>query len=184
MGLLDVLNGMQQGQSGSSMPAQQQGGMSPMTLAILGLLAWKAIRHFTATPGTASQDAGPTPQPIPGGAGLNPGDILKNGLGGLLAGGTAGTVLSGGLSDLVKKLQESGQGDAANSWVSGGANKSISPSDLSNALGADQIDQLSQQSGLSRDNLLNTLSQYLPQAVDHLTPDGRLPTEDELSGRL
>jgi len=183
MGLLDVLNGMQQGQPGSSTPTQQQGAMSPMTLAILGLLAWKAIRHFAGS-GTASQGAGPTPQPIPGGAGLNPGDILKNGLGGLLAGGTAGTVLSGGLSDLVKQLQNGGQGEAANSWVSGGPNKSISPSDLSSALGADQIDQLSQQSGLSRDNLLNTLSQYLPQVVDHLTPDGRLPTDDEVSGRL
>ena len=32
--------------------------------------------------------------------------------------------------------------------------------------------------------LLDGLSQYLPRVVDHLTPDGRLPTEDELSDRL
>ena len=37
---------------------------------------------------------------------------------------------------------------------------------------------------ISRDDLLNGLSQYLPKVVDHLTPDGRLPTEDEVSGRL
>ena len=37
---------------------------------------------------------------------------------------------------------------------------------------------------LSRDELLSGLSQYLPKVIDHLTPDGRLPTENELSGRI
>jgi len=110
--------------------------------------------------------------------------VLKGPLGGLIAGGAAGSVLSGGLSDLLKQLQQGGHGETANSWVGSGPNKVISPGDLANALGADQIDQLSSQSGLSRDELLNGLSQYLPQVVDHLTPDGRLPTEDELSGRV
>jgi uncharacterized protein YidB (DUF937 family) len=32
--------------------------------------------------------------------------------------------------------------------------------------------------------MLGALSQYLPQVIDHLTPDGRLPNERELSGRL
>jgi uncharacterized protein YidB (DUF937 family) len=186
MGLLDVLNGMQHGPRGSSAPSEQQsgsrGGMSPMTMAILGLLAWKTLRRLTAgrsaTPAPAL-----TPQP-PGSASANPGDILMSALGGLFAGGAAGSVLSGGLSDLLKQLQDSGRGDTANSWVGGGPNKSISPSDLGDALGADQINQLSVQSGLSRDDLLSGLSRYLPQVIDHLTPDGRLPTEDELSGRL
>ena len=186
MGLLDVLNGMQHGPRGSSTPSEQQSsssrGMSPMTLAILGLLAWKAIRHLIG--GQSAPRQAQAPQPAPSGANLNPGDILKNGLGGLLAGGAAGTVLSGGLSDLLKQLQDSGHGETTNSWVSGGPNRAISPSDLGNALGADQISQLSAQSGLSRDDLLSGLSQYLPQVIDHLTPDGRLPTEDELSGRL
>jgi uncharacterized protein YidB (DUF937 family) len=105
-------------------------------------------------------------------------------LGGLIAGGAAGSVLSGGLSDLVRQLQQAGHGESANSWVSNGPNKPVSPGDLANALGADQIDELSNQSGLSRDELLNGLSRYLPQVVDHLTPDGRLPNEDELSRRI
>jgi uncharacterized protein YidB (DUF937 family) len=32
--------------------------------------------------------------------------------------------------------------------------------------------------------LLAGLSQHLPDVINHLTPDGRLPTEDEVSGRL
>ena len=62
--------------------------------------------------------------------------------------------------------------------------KAIAPGDLASALGADQIDSLAAHSGLSRDDLLKGLSQYLPKVVDHLTPDGRLPTDDEVSGRL
>lgn len=187
MGLLDVLNGMQNGPRGPSTPSSQQssGGMSPMTMAILGLLAWKAYKHMTATQsGTAPQ---PSPAPVntadSGGLG-GLGGLLKGGLGGLLAGGAAGTVLSGGLGDLLNQLQQSGHGETANSWVGKGENKPIAPGDLANALGADQIESLSAQSGLSREELLSGLSQYLPQVVDHLTPDGRLPNENEISGRI
>jgi len=200
MGLLDVLNGMQNGPRGSSTPSSEQssGGMSPMTMALLGLLAWKAFKHLTAgQPDTAPapQQRSPLPPPTPantggnvlaGGPGASGGlsDLLKGGLGGLLAGGAAGTVLSGGLGDLLNQLQQGGHGDAANSWVGKGENKAIAPGDLANALGADQIESLSAQSGLSRQELLSGLSQYLPQVIDHLTPDGRLPTENELSDRI
>ncbi|RXT48889.1 YidB family protein [Bradyrhizobium betae] len=200
MGLLDVLNGMQNGPRGPSTPSSEKssGGMSPMTIALLGLLAWKAFKHVTAgQPGAAPQPS-PTPTHLPppvnagaggglggalgGGGGL--GDLLKGGLGGLLAGGAAGSVLSGGLGDLLNQLQQGGHGETANTWVGKGENKPIAPGDLANALGADQIESLSAQSGLSREELLSGLSQYLPQVIDHLTPDGRLPTENELSGRI
>ena len=200
MGLLDVLNGMQNGPRGPSTPSSEQssGGMSPMTMAIIALLGWKAFKHLTAgQPGAAPQPS-PTPTHLPppvnagaggglggalaGGGGL--GDLLKGGLGGLLAGGAAGSVLSGGLGDLLNQLQQGGHGEAANTWVGKGENKAIAPGDLANALGADQIESLSAQSGLSRDELLSGLSQYLPQVIDHLTPDGRLPTENEISDRV
>jgi uncharacterized protein YidB (DUF937 family) len=189
MGLLDVLKGMQNGPRGPSNPgAQSGGGMSPITMAILALLAYKAVKHL----GGSQPDAAPAPSPgntvnagLPGGAmGGGLGDLLKGALGGLLAGGAAGSVISGGLGDLLRQFQQNGQGDTANSWVSPGPNKQIAPDDLANALGADQIDTLASQSGLSREELLAGLSQHLPDVIDHLTPDGRLPTESELSRRL
>jgi uncharacterized protein YidB (DUF937 family) len=193
MGLLDVLNGMQNGPRGPSAPSDpnDKSGMSPMTMAILALLAWKAVKHFGGSqPGAAPTQAPPklpgnVTAGLPGGSsggGLS--DLLKGGLGGLLAGGAAGSVLSGGLGDLLNQFQQKGHGDAANSWVSNGPNKQIAPGDLANALGADQIDSLSAQSGLSRDELLSGLSKYLPDVVNHLTPDGRVPNENELSGRI
>jgi uncharacterized protein YidB (DUF937 family) len=195
MGLLDVINGMQQGPRGPSTPSSQSsGGMSPMTMAILGLLAWKTFKHLTSSQPGATPPPTPTPAPAPSGGGVagsgvaggggGLGDILKGPLGGMLGGAAAGSVISGGLGDLLKQLQQGGHGDTANTWVGPGANKAISPGDLAGALGADQIDSLASQSGMSRNDLLDGLSRYLPQVIDHLTPDGRLPTDDEVSGRL
>ena len=194
MGLLDVLNGMQNGPRGPSTPSAQSdsgGGMSPMTMAILALLAWKGIKHFTGNQTGSAPRPAPAPAPgnvtagMPGGGtGGGMSDMLKGGLGGLLAGGAAGSILSGGLGDLLNQFQQKGLGDKADSWVSNGPNKQIAPGDLASALGADQIESLSAQSGLSRDELLQGLSQYLPDVVNHLTPDGRLPDENELSGRI
>jgi uncharacterized protein YidB (DUF937 family) len=190
MGLLDILNGMQNGPRGPSNPnAKESGGMSPITMAILALLAYKAVKHIGggSQPGATPAPA-PAPSPntvnagLPGGGGL--GDLLKGGLGGLLGGAAAGSVISGGLGDLLKQLQQNGQGEVANSWVGKGENKPITPGDLASALGADQIDSLASQSGMSRDDLLQGLSQYLPDVIDHLTPEGRLPTEHELSDRI
>jgi uncharacterized protein YidB (DUF937 family) len=186
MGLIDVLNGMQQGPRGPRGPASSgggSGGMSPITMAILGLLAYKALKSFTGQPGTAAPaPAGPAPTQGASTGGL--GDLLKGGLGGLLAGGAAGGALSGGLNDLLKQLQQAGQGEVTKSWVGTGSNKAISSGDLAKALGADQINTLTAHSGLSRDDLLAGLSQYLPRVVDHLTPNGRVPTEQELSRLL
>ena len=190
MGLIDALNGMQNGPRGQRGPTSSGGGgMSPMTMAILGLLAFKAVKSFTgsqpsarpASPG-AVPGGGTTNAALPGGGGL--GDLLKGGLGGVLAGGAAGSVLSGGLNDLLKQFQQSGHSDTASSWVGTGPNKEIAPNDLAGALGADKISALMTQSGMSRDDLLQGLSQYLPQVVDQLTPEGRLPTEQEVARLL
>ena len=194
MGLLDVLNGMQNGPRGSSNPGtQSSGGMSPITMAILALLAYKAVKHLGGSQPNASP-AAPAPSPsgtvnagLPGGAGGGMGgglgDLLKGGLGGLLAGGAAGSILSGGLGDLLKQFQQNGHGEVANSWVSNGPNRQIAPGDLANALGADQIEQLTSRTGMSRDQLLSELSNELPDAVNQFTPEGRVPTEDEAKSR-
>ncbi|HEY2532765.1 MAG TPA: YidB family protein [Xanthobacteraceae bacterium] len=200
MGLLDVLNTTQNDQRGQRGSSTGGGGLSPITLAVLGLLAYKAWKSATSQPSTASAaPAGPGPvQDQPSAApaapasaspdqGASPGglgDILRGALGGILGGGAAGSVLSGGLADLLKQFQQAGQGEVAKSWVSNGPKQSISSDDLAGALGADQMSALMTQSGLSREDLLSGLSQHLPAAVHALTPDGRLPTEHEVSRSL
>lgn len=175
MGLLDVLSGMSNAKSGQRAPASSGGGMSPITKAIIGMLAYQAIKAFTAnqaSAGTSTDKQGPGAT-----GGLD--DLLKGGLGGLLGGGAAGSVVSGGLNDLLKQFQQNGQGDVAKSWISPGPNKAISPNDLATALGADRVNTLAGFSGMSREEMLSELSQQLPDVVDQLTPEGRLPTEQE-----
>ena len=161
--------------------------MSPLMMALLGLLAYKAFKSLRSGGNAQGPAPSPAAPPVraPGGpAGMpgsgNLGDLLKGGLGGLLAGGAAGTVLSGGLNDLLKQFQDSGHGEIAKSWVGTGPNHPISPNDLGSALGADQINSLTSEFGLSRDELLHGLSQYLPQVVDHLTPGGQVPAPHEM----
>ncbi len=171
MGLLDVINGMQNGPRGAPQPTSSGGGMSPITMAILGALAYKAFQHFSA-PSTAAPGG---PITAPGGAGSNP----LGPLGDLLNGRLPGNVLSNGLGGLVRDLQKAGQGQATQSWIGTGPNQPISPNSLEAALGGETLDALAKQTGMDRAALLDGLSQHLPGVVDHLTPDGRLPTEDE-----
>jgi uncharacterized protein YidB (DUF937 family) len=88
-------------------------------------------------------------------------------------------VLSGGLGDLIRQLDQSGQGDVARSWVGRGENRPISPNDLGKALGDDTVKSLAEQAGISQIDLLNGLSRQMPRVIDRLTPQGRLPTEEE-----
>src|SRR6186997_558482 len=102
MGLLDVLNGMQNGPRGQTKPAPAgSGGMSPIAMALLGLDAYKAIKQLSpGQPSTAPADPG---RPISRNrSGAETRGLLQGPLGSLLAGGAAGSVLSGGLNDLLK----------------------------------------------------------------------------------
>jgi uncharacterized protein YidB (DUF937 family) len=197
MGLLDVLNGMQNGPGGQRAPSGGTGGggMSPMTMALLGLLAYKAYKSSGGLGSVlgggqpAAAGAGQTaalPPGAPGGGtlgeilgGLFGGTSSRTGPGGLLGGAGAGSVLSGGLGNLIKDLQNSGQGQVAKSWVANGPNQAIAPESLEAAVGVDTLDALAKQTGMKREDILSRLSQQLPGLVDHLTPDGRMPTQEE-----
>nr|WP_233280741.1 YidB family protein [Devosia oryziradicis] len=149
-------------------------------VALLGLLAVAGYqnRHKLGDllNGTGGQPADPT---YPGRSTGGLGDLL-NGLGGALGGASAGSVLSGGLGDLVDRFRQSGRGPQADSWINAGEdNVPVGVSDLEEALGEDTIAELTQKTGLSRAELLERLSKTLPDAVNRMTPDGRIPTEAE-----
>ena len=116
--------------------------------------------------------------------GARPGQTNRQGgqggvLGGVLGGAGVGSVLSGGLRDLIERFRQNGQGQAADSWVKTGPNQPLAADQLEQAIGPDVLNTLSQNTGLSREELLARLTRELPTAVDKFTPDGRLPTEEE-----
>jgi uncharacterized protein YidB (DUF937 family) len=90
----------------------------------------------------------------------------------------------GGLGGLLNKLEQNGLGSVANSWVGSGQNQSVSPGQLSSALGPSIIKMLAQKSGMSEEDITKQLSQVLPGLVDKLTPNGRMPTAAELSQKM
>ncbi len=149
----------------------------PSMTALLGLLAVAGFQNrdkIAEMLGGLGQGGGQA-----GGAGQsgNQGGLggLLSGLGGAVGGAGAGGLLSGGLGELVDRFKQAGHGETAESWVNTGPNKEIAPPQLEQAIGPDVLATLSQQTGLSRDELLARLSRELPQAVDRYTPDGRVP---------
>lgn len=150
----------------------------PSMVALLGLLAVAGFQNrdkIAEALGGLRQPPGGAPDPN---ASPNAGGLLGK-LGGLLGGASAGSVLSGGLGDLINRFKEAGHGATADSWVTKGPNQPIQPGQLEQAIGPDVLNTLSQQTGLSPDELVARLTRELPNAVDQLTPNGRLPTEAE-----
>ena len=147
-------------------------------VALLGLLAVAGYQNrdkIAEMLGGLKQAPAGAGQPNPP---AGDGGVLGK-LGGLLGGASAGSVLSGGLGELIDRFRQNGQGHAADSWVGTGPNHPIDSTQLEQAIGPDVLNSLSQHTGLSREELLSRLTQALPHAVDKLTPEGRLPTEDE-----
>jgi uncharacterized protein YidB (DUF937 family) len=155
MGLSDVLNGMRNGPQGGTSTSSPSGGMSPITMGL-------PVGPSSNSPQAAGE-----------------GSDWLFGLEKMIAGGGAGSILSGGLGELIKKFQQTGQGQVAQSWVGPGSNRSVAPEDLEKAIGADTLDALSQRTGIPRDRILAELKEHLPTTVDTLTPEGRIPSDQE-----
>jgi uncharacterized protein YidB (DUF937 family) len=150
-----------------------RGGMSHIMLGLMGLLAYRTLKGK----GKLADMLG-TNQPGANQAGTDAGGApTTGGLGGVLGGGALGA----GLKDLLDRFRQNGQDDKVQSWVSTGANKSIAPDEIEKSLGEERIQWLMEQTGMPREQLLDGLSGELPQAIDKLTPDGRLPTDEEIS---
>ncbi|HRJ10468.1 MAG TPA: YidB family protein [Prosthecobacter sp.] len=97
-----------------------------------------------------------------------------------LGGGNPGDILSsllkesGGLDGLREKFQDAGLGEAFASWVGGGDNHNVQPAQIRQALGDEALQRLAGKLGFNPQMLLPLLSQFLPQVIDKLTPNGSI----------
>ena len=106
--------------------------------------------------------------------------MLDGLLGGIVGAGMVSVVNSiiekhGGVQGVVSEFEKNGLGATVKSWVEAGPNQPISPDEVHKVLGPDLLQQLSEKSGLSVQDLTQKLSLVLPQAVDKLTPNGSIP---------
>lgn len=92
---------------------------------------------------------------------------------------------SGGVGGLVSALQQGGLAGAVNSWVGTGANQSVNGSQLGQALaGTDagaHVEAMAQKLGVDPSQLMGQLAQHLPEVVNHLTPNGQVPSGSGLN---
>ena len=133
---------------------------TPIAVAVGALILGKM---FSGRSAPASAPAAPPPapaEPVPTNA-------------------PAGSIL-GGLTDLIGKLSAGGVAPQVNSWVGHGPNEPVPPGQLGSALGQNVLAELSQRTGMSQQELLNQLATVLPQIINHLTPNGRIPTLADL----
>jgi uncharacterized protein YidB (DUF937 family) len=80
-----------------------------------------------------------------------------------------------GLADLVAKFQQGGLGHLADSWVSTGENLPVSAEQISQVLGSGKLEELANQFGFSTSDVAGGLSKVLPDLINHVTPEGKLP---------
>ena len=145
-------------------------GMPSMT-ALLGMLALAGYQNRDKL---ADMLRNATSSQPTSGANKPGGGMLGN-PGGLLGGGGVGSLINGGINELLEHFEQNGHGDAAQSWIKQGPNREVTPPELQQAIGPDVLQKLEQQTGLSQQEILERLSRELPTAVDKYTPDGRLP---------
>lgn len=148
---------------------------TPSLLALLGLVAVAGYQNRDRL-GELLSEARKTAQTSTGQA--PSGNDPQSGLGAFFRTGS-GSSVAAAVSDLVGRFRDAGRGATAETWVSKGPNAPLDVKDLETALGPETLEELSQKTGLSQSEILLRLNVALPEAVDHLTPEGRLPFPGE-----
>jgi uncharacterized protein YidB (DUF937 family) len=178
MGLLDDLLGQLAGTNAAANrpPARAEAGsgggvsMSTIMMALLPIvLAMLRNRGTSNAPSAGIDQAG-----AGGGGGL--GDILGQVLGG--AAGSSGGL--GGFGAILDQLQRAGFGEQARSWVSSGANLPLPSGALEQIFGQGGLAEIARRAGLSEADTSRGLAQLMPEVVNHVTPSGDMPKDDDL----
>jgi len=118
------------------------------------------------------------------------GSVLNNVGGGNAAGNAVGggdimqMVMSllqqhGGLAGLIDLFNNSGLSKQAASWVGTGDNLPVSADQISQLLGSGPLADLAGKFGVDPQQVSGMLAQYLPEIVNQMTPQGRLPDKTE-----
>ena len=137
---------------------------------------------------------GASGQQNPMGGGLDDSESLGDlaGLGGTGMGNKGGALLvillplviqwvqrNGGLGGVLQRFQHKGYSQQAASWVSTGPNQALEPQAVNDVVGTDELSRLSQQLGVSPDEVSTGMAQILPEMVNRLTPQGGVPEDGD-----
>lgn len=111
-------------------------------------------------------------------------DPLMSVLAQMLGGGGQGGAQGGGLDQLLQQLQGAGMGRELDSWISKGDNLPVNADQLSQAFGQERMNDMARQAGMDSGGFGDLLAQVLPQAIDRMSPEGRLPESSSLDAAM
>lgn len=86
----------------------------------------------------------------------------------------------GGIQGIVEQFQKGGLGSIVNSWVGTGENQPVTADQVHQTLGADTVQQMATQAGVTPQEMAAQLAQHLPAVIDKLTPQGTIPATNPL----
>lgn len=106
--------------------------------------------------------------------------LLDGVLGGIVGAGMANMVAGlidrhGGVQGLVNQFEQNGLGGVVQSWVGTGANLPVTGDQIHQVLGSPLVTELAAKFGMNPQDFASKIAQVLPQAVDHMTPNGVIP---------
>jgi uncharacterized protein YidB (DUF937 family) len=139
----------------------EMAGLGRIALAVLGILAYKNRDKIGELLNRRPDPANPQ----------------QGTSGGLLDRIADGVGAGSGLREVLDRFRNSGSADQVDTWVQQGANQPLEPHQVEAAIDPQTLDELSKQTGLSREELVKRIARDLPAAVDTMTPEGRLPDE-------
>ena len=86
---------------------------------------------------------------------------------------------NGGIGAVLQRFQKKGYSQQAASWVSTGENEPLPAHAIGDVVGEDELSRLSQQVGMSSEDVAGGMAQILPEVVNHLTPEGSVPADSD-----
>ena len=90
----------------------------------------------------------------------------------------------GDLEGLLLRFEQGGLGDQVASWVSEGPNLPLTAEQVTAILDHGEVQAIAQKLGLPAQEVSEHLALLLPQLVDKLTPEGKIPPWGALGGLL
>jgi uncharacterized protein YidB (DUF937 family) len=119
---------------------------------------------------------------------------LMDQISGLFKGGKSDSLLKGindmvssgqvSLSKMLDNFKSAGLGEKVDSWVGKGPNEAVSAEEVKRAADPENLQAIADKAGISVDEAAEEMSKTLPEVVDKLTPDGVLPSDDQVRSKL
>ena len=85
----------------------------------------------------------------------------------------------GGVEGVVKEFENTIYAYKVRSWVSTGPNPPFDPIEVQQVLGPDKLAEMAKSAGVPVDKVKDLLAEFLPIAIDKITPEGKLPPKDK-----